>query len=59
MARMEMHYILKKRGQFFFQVYVFYLGKLAKTPIIVYFLFENSLDIFLLVLICGSFDPKT
>ena len=33
----------------FFEVYGFCLGKLTKTQIMVYFLFKNSLDIFLLV----------
>ena len=50
MARiMKMDRILKKNWAIFFQVYRFYLGKLAKTLIMVYFLLENSLDIFLLV----------
>ena len=43
-GRMEMDCIL------FFQVYRFYLEKLAKTQIRVYFLYKISLDIFLLVL---------
>ena len=48
MARREMDCILKKMP-LIFEVYSFYFGKLAKTLIMVYFLFENSLDIFLLV----------
>ena len=65
-----MEYILKTEANFF-QVYRFCLGKLANTQIMVYFLFENSLDICLLVfyklfrvqqrylnLILGSFDQK-
>ena len=34
---------------YFFQLYRFCLGKLAKTLMMVYFLVENLLDIFLLV----------
>ena len=44
MARMEMDCILKKLG-LFFQVYRFCLGKLDKTLVMVYLLFENSLHI--------------
>ena len=44
MARMEMDYILK-----IMVIYSFCLGKLTKTLIMVYFLFENLLYIFLLV----------
>ena len=40
---------LEKNWAKCFQVYLFCLGKLAKVLIIVYFCFENSLHIFLLV----------
>ena len=49
MAGMVLDCILKKIALTFFQVYRFYLEKLAKTLIMVYFLLENSIDIFLLV----------
>ena len=39
---------LEKKNGLFFQVYRFYLGKLTKTLIVVYFLLEKSLDIFIL-----------
>ena len=48
MARMETDCISKKLG-YFVQVYHYCLGKLAKTLIIVHFLFKSLLVIFLLV----------
>ena len=48
MARMEMDCILKILGSFF-KFIASLLETSAKTLIIVYFLFENSFDIFLLV----------
>ena len=48
MARMEMDCSLKIWG-YLIQVYSFCLGKLAKILIMVYFLYVNSLDTFLLV----------
>ena len=46
MARMEMDCVLKKK--LILSIYRFCLGKIAKIQIIVYFLLENSLDVFFL-----------
>ena len=50
MARMEVDSKLKTFGQAIFKFIALCFGKLAKTLIMVYSLFENPRDIFLLVL---------